>query len=376
MEFIKTKILNLHYTELNSDTSKTSNLVLVNEPVEERTLKENPIEALASSQVVKVNHRNHHMYQNTNNVKISGVTSGVTTTLAGAITDASTTLTLTSSTGFPSSGSVRLKIDRPRDSLGRVQDPEIFSGTISGTVVSSITRPAKWCNSSCTGAGVELYQVQGVPLDQINRTHTSIGNINMDSYTFTTANTAAAEGVTATTAASATASEKFGGKLVKASENSMMDVMKPFVANVEYPGTRITSRIRTTTARSPSGTQTSFNLTATSASRPVALGRNYYFDVPRMVCSAPNEENELNSSKSFFLTCTMSSEHENLSPVIDLDKSSIATITHRMDNITSSSDVYPTESFVEATEPEGDSLEDNLSNKTSTVEDTCKSIKC
>ena len=202
-----------------------------------------------------------------------------------------------------------------------------------------------------------MYQVQGVPLDQINRTHTSIGNINMDSYTITTANTAAAEGVTATTAASATASEKFGGKLVKASENSMMDVMKPFVANVEYPGTRITSRIRTTTARSPSGTQTSFNLTATSASRPVALGRNYYFDVPRMVCSAPNEENELNSSKSFFLTCTMSSEHENLSPVIDLDKSSIATITHRMDNITSSSDVYPTESFVEATEPEGDSLE-------------------
>ncbi len=339
------------------DTSKTSNLVLVNEPVEERTLKENPIEALASSQVMKVNHRNHHMYQSSNNVKISGVTSGVTTTLAGAITDASTTLTLTSSTGFPSSGSVRLKIDRPRDSLGRVQDPEIFSGTISGTVVSSITRPASGAVAHAAGAGVELYQVQGVPLDQINRTHTSIGNINMDSYTITTANTAAAEGVTATTAASATASEKFGGKLVKASENSMMDVMKPFVANVEYPGTRITSRIRTTTARSPSGTQTSFNLTAASSSRPVALGRNYYFDVPRMVCSAPNEENELNSSKSFFLTCTMSSEHENLSPVIDLDKSSIATITHRMDNITSSSDVYPTESFVEATEPEGDSLE-------------------
>lgn len=183
------------------------------------------------------------------------------------------------------------------------------------------------------------------------------GNINIDSYTITTANTPASTGVTATTGTASTASEKFGGKSVVATENAMMDLMKPFVSNVEYPGTRITTNIRTTTARSPSGTQTSFNLTPTSKTKPVALGRNYYFDVPRMVCSEPNELNELNSSKSFFLTITMSSEHENLSPVIDLDKTSIATVTHRMDNITSSSDVYPAASFVEATEPEGDSLE-------------------
>ena len=57
------------------------------------------------------------------------------------------------------------------------------------TVVSSITRPASGAELML-GAGVELYQVQGVPLDQINRI-ISIGNINMDSYTFTTANTAA-----------------------------------------------------------------------------------------------------------------------------------------------------------------------------------------
>ena len=41
------KILNLHYTEDKFDTSKTSNLVLVNEPVETQTLKENPLESLA-----------------------------------------------------------------------------------------------------------------------------------------------------------------------------------------------------------------------------------------------------------------------------------------------------------------------------------------
>jgi len=339
------------------DTSKTSNLVLVNEPVETQTLKENPLESLASSQVIKVNHRNHQMYQSTNNVKISGVSSGVSSTLSAAISESATSIVLTSSTGFPSSGSVRIKISRPRDEFGRTQDAEIVTGTISGTTISGITRPASGAASHAAGAAVELYQIQGIPLDQINKTHTSIGNINIDSYTITTANTPASTGVTATTGTASTASEKFGGKSVVATENAMMDLMKPFVSNVEYPGTRITTNIRTTTARSPSGTQTSFNLTPTSKTKPVALGRNYYFDVPRMVCSEPNELNELNSSKSFFLTITMSSEHENLSPVIDLDKTSIATVTHRMDNITSSSDVYPAASFVEATEPEGDSLE-------------------
>ena len=33
------------------------------------------------------------------------------------------------------------------------------------------------------GATVELYQILKTPLDQINKTHTSIANIQMDSYT-------------------------------------------------------------------------------------------------------------------------------------------------------------------------------------------------
>jgi hypothetical protein len=76
-----------------------------------------------------------------------------------------------------------------------------------------------------------------------------------------------------------------------------------------------------------------------------------------MVASTINETNELNSSKSFFLTLTMTSEFDNLTPVVDLDRASIAAVTHRLNNIQSSSDVYPTSLFVPATEPEGDSLE-------------------
>jgi len=339
------------------DTSKTSNLVLTNAPTEDRTLKENSLESLASSGVVKVTHRNHHMYATNNNVTISGVSSGVSTTLNGAFGASDTSLTLTSNTGFPGSGSVRLKITVPRDSTtGAIREDEIFSGTISGSSVTSITRPTG-AIAHTSGAAIELYEIDGIPLDQINRTHTSIGNIQIDSYTFTTANSAATQTATATTAANATSGIKFGGSTTVASENAMMDVMKPLVSNVEYPNTKITANIRTTTATSVSGNQTSFNLQSTSSQRPIVLGRNYYYDVPRLVASTINETNELNSSKSFFLNLTMTSEFDNLSPVIDLDRASIAAVTHRLNNVQSSSDVYPTALFVPATEPEGDSLE-------------------
>ena len=102
---------------------------------------------------------------------------------------------------------------------------------------------------------------------------------------------------------------------------------------------------------------TSFSLQGTSFARPITLGENFFFDNPKIIASQINETNELNSSKSFFLTLTMTSEFDNLTPVVDLDRASIAAVTHRLNNIQSSSDVYPTSLFVPATEPEGDSLE-------------------
>ena len=60
---------------------------------------------------------------------------------------------------------------------------------------------------------------------------------------------------------------------------------------------------------------------------------------------------------TFSVNCSMSTSNSHVSPVIDLDRASIAAVTHRLNNIQSSSDVYPTSLFVPATEPEGDSLE-------------------
>ena len=53
----------------------------------------------------------------------------------------------------------------------------------------------------------------------------------------------------------------------------------------------------------------------------------------------------------------MQSTVENLSPVIDLDKKTVVAFTNRLDNIDSSSAVFPTSDYVAPTEPDGDSNE-------------------
>ena len=123
--------------------------------------------------------------------------------------------------------------------------------------------------------------------DQINKTHTAINNVLIDSYTVSTA-----------TNANATSNQ--GGSLVVATENAMLDGGQTLLPVVQYPDTTITSSIRSTSATSPNGSESSFNLQGTSFAKSVTLGENFFFDKPRMVASSINETNELNGSKSFF----------------------------------------------------------------------------
>ena len=50
----------------------------------------------------------------------------------------------------------------------------------------------------------------------------------------------------------------------------------------------------------------------------------------------------------------MTTDNPNISPVIDLDRLSVNLIANRVNNIDSSSDVYPTTDYNASTEPDGD----------------------
>ena len=303
----------------------------------------NPLQLTHNTTAMKIAHQDHGMYSTSNNVKICGVTSGVSTTLNGAITATANSLVLTSATNFAASNlSSRcyVKIDN-----------EIMYGTISGTTISSLTRGIDITTSGASaahanGATVELYQILGTPLDQVNKTHTAIGNIDTNSYTVTVTTAPTITG------ADSTPTAQLGGNDVYASENYRFETIRSIVGALELPNTILSANLKTTSATSPSGTETSFNFDTTGD--VVELNENFDFDTTRMIASSYNETNELSGAKSMNMDITMSTTQVNLSPVIDLDRMSIIAVGNIVDNITSSSDVYPTTDYKASTEPEGD----------------------
>ena len=303
-----------------------------------KRLKSNPIILTNSSTTVRVKHIDHGMYSTSNNVKITGVKSEISTTLNGAITADATSLTLTSGTGFVASN---------RSSRCYVKiNNEIMFGTISGTGLSSITRgdDSTTAVAHATGSTVELYQILGTPLDEINKTHTAIANIQLDSYTVLLSN--------APTITGATTIAEVGGIGVYASENYRYETIKTLIGAMELPDTTLSAKIRTTTGTSPSGAESSFSTLSTGVAFP--LNENFNFDTTRIVASSVNETNELSAAKSLFIPITLSTTKSNVSPVIDLGRKSMICIGNVLNNIDSSSDVYPTSDYVPSTEPEGD----------------------
>jgi hypothetical protein len=339
-------------------TNVNGKVTLVNDALDIASLEKDPLQFFASSTNVKVTHRDHHMYDTDSNVIIAGANSGISTTLNGAITSSATSLTLTSVSLFPSSatsGSIHLKIG-----------DEIVTGTISGTTVSSLTRgvDSTTAAAAANGATVELYQINDVPLTEINKTHTTISNIGIDSYVITT------------TTQSDIASTS-GGENMTATENAMMDGIQTLIPTIEHPDTTITAELRATTGTSPSGSQSSYSTAALTEqnAEKITIGENYFFSNPKLIASQINETNELAGSKSMFLDFNMSTTKENLSPVIDLDRRSIVAFTNRLNNIDSSSDVFPTTDYVAPTEPDGDSNETIYCTKRVTLQNPATSIK-
>ena len=319
-------------------------------------LKSNPIVLTNGSTVVRVNHADHGMYSTSNNVTITGVSSGISTTLNGAITASGTSVTLTSNTNFPSSGTVHIKIDN-----------EIMSGTISGSTISSITRGqgSTTAVAHSNATTVELYMISSIPLTEINKTHTAIANIGIDSYTVASTTSASISGASTTA--------QVGGISVYATENYRYETVKTLIGAMELPGTTMTASIKTTNATSPDGTETSFGQSTTNTTIP--LNENFDMTTSSMIASGINETNEMSGSKSLEMPIVMTTQNSNISPVIDLDRRSFIAIGNRINNVDSSSDVFPTTDYVAPTEPDGDQNSAIYLTKAVTLEQSASAIR-
>ena len=331
------------------DTDADGLVTLVNDVVPSATLGRDPI-IMDESTTLKIKHPDHHMYATSNNVTIAGVVSGASTTLNGAMTAAATTLTLTSGTSFDDTSG---KYSKLANNLWYIKiDDEIMTySTISTNAVSSLSRSVDSTTAAthADGATVELYQAHKVPFTEINKTHTAVANMEIDSYTLTLDTTPVVDG--------AGSLSSVGGSSVVATENAMMDMFSTILGIMELPNTSLAAKGLVVRATSPSGTQTSFENTRSDELVPSILfpiNDNYKFDVPYMVCSRINEVNELSSLRSFETQITMETNSSWISPVIDTGRMSMVVVSNRLNNIDTSADVYPTSGYVGSTAPEGD----------------------
>jgi len=309
------------------------------------------------------------MYATTNNITIAQVQSGASTTLNGAITASATTLTLASGTNFDDTTGKYAQVVSGSKWFIKIDDEILSYTTISTNAVSGITRAVDGTTAAAhaDGATVELYQLHKVPFTEINKTHTAIANIGMDSHTISLSTTPVVDGAGGTA--------ENGGDIVVITENQIIDVGRTLLGTMEFPDARLSAKIQATTATSPSGTQTSFTKTSLANADTFDLNENYKFDVPMMVCSDINETNELGGSKSLEIPITLTSSNPNLSPVIDMTRASWLSVQNMLDDIDDSSDVYPTTDFRASTEPEGDNNAAIYLTKKVTLESPATALK-
>jgi hypothetical protein len=350
------------------DDRKDGKLTLQNKTLPSKTLPANPLIFTTGSAVLRVLHKNHHMYNTTNNVTLSGVKSGASTTLNGAITSSSASLVLLSGTNFDDTTG-RYRYNSSSEWYIKINDEIIKYTTISGTNVSNVTRAQGSTNavSHADGSTVEFYSLHGVPLTEVNKTFSSISNIGMDSYTLALSTS------TPTIGGSGVASN--GGTTVLATENAIYNVSDLLCSTMALPDTTISTKMRGTSGTSPSGVESSFSLTATSDAITIPLEENFVHDITRMICSPINETTHLGGSKSLNIDMNLHSDRENLSPVIDLSRTNFVAVANRLNNIDSSSDVYPTTDYVALTGKEGDQNAAIYMTKRVTLENPATAIK-
>lgn len=167
-----------------------------------------------------------------------------------------------------------------------------------------------------------LTTVNGIPAAEFNNITFTIQAVEQDWYTIQVATT------------NATSTGRGGGAAVYATENRPFDVILPLVSQIVLPDTESNWSARLTTGKSLAGSETPHIV---EDFINVKVNDNNYLRRPHTVVSEPNRSFLSTGNRSLIVKSAMNTYRNNLSPVIDLDRLSVATIANRIDNPASTS---------------------------------------
>jgi hypothetical protein len=328
---------------------------------------------------IKIDHKNHGMYFNNNLVIISNAQSDVKPTKLSIqyAADSTGSISVDDSSSFSTFENVGVGTTNAGYLL--IGD-EVISytsasgGVISGTIVRG-TNPKTYP----TGTPVYKYELNGISLRRINKTHdlnnVTVSNpITFDSYTIkldTSVNT----GIARSTSSGypilyANQTKSTGGYNTRATQNMPFEIITPLVQNVTVQGTSLSAEVRTITGSSISGTEIAFT---DAGFEPITINAPNYLDSTRIIASKVNENSKLTNlpgNKSMNMRLTLGTVNTRLSPVLDTQRISAILTSNRVNSVITN---Y-------ATDPRVDSIDEDPSafqyiSKEINLENSASSIK-
>ncbi len=280
---------------------------------------------------IAISCRNHGMHQRTNNVEIEGVISEVPhTTLTTTLSQAGTSIQVTDASQFHQiiGGAA---IDNLNPGYLKINDEIIQYSSISANgQVITVANSGRGNSGTAdvehaSGSIVECYNLDGIPLTEINKVHSSIECPWLDTFMLQVEHVA-------------TNGIRCGGADVWSSQNVQFETLTPTVSTMVLPDTEITARINTTTATSvgdgggegASSARDQSSFVNNGQYLDIVLNEENAFTSPQMIASKINEQNKLDGNKSLTMALTLTSESDKFSPCIDLDRLSLITTTNRI----------------------------------------------
>lgn len=308
-------------------TNQTFTAILPNKQIVDQELINNPFKFTKGSSTIRVFQPNHGMHQSQNKVKISNVTSDTSNAqLVTAITASATSISLYDITGANFTPATvegwntinNLQVSNENPGFIKINDEIISYTGISNNQLTGCTRGALSTTAAphVKGEIVQCFHLNGIPLNQLNTTHAVTKAISLDEYEIVVSY-------------AANSNKQSGRTGVLASRNIQYESLTPKF-NIFTPY-NTDSNISITTV---SGTSIGNSLQKSFVNRPAESIENNVENIlsePKLILSKPNVDAfQSGNTGSLTAIVSMSTEVDRLSPVIDLEGSSIITISNRL----------------------------------------------
>jgi hypothetical protein len=298
---------------------------------------------------VKVNHKNHGMYDSQNYVIISGVESDVIPTRLSQEFNSSlspTSILVDNSSNFATFENVGISTNNPGYVL--VGDllysyNSISAGSLNDVAFIAYIEPQSnnrypLPNSYPQGTYVYKYELSGVSLNRINTTHdlssVEISNpITFDSYHIKL-NMSDSFGVGRTDGLSLPKlyigdSKSTGGYNVSCTQNIPFEIIKPLIQNITVQGTSLTSDLKTISGKSINGNEIPF---LDDGFASVSIDKTNYLGSTKLICSKINEVEKLDDKPSLNMRLFLNTTDSFVSPVIDTHRMNAVLVSNRINS--------------------------------------------